>query len=51
MVVCGHICREYGHVCEFATGNGYCMITACVRHTPEPFSTTTWIVEEPKEGT
>lgn len=40
-------CREYGHACECATVNGYCMITACAKHPPEEVCTTTWIVESP----
>lgn len=32
MVICGNVCRFKGIVCELATENGYCKVTACARH-------------------
>jgi len=29
--VCCYICRNIGKPCEFATENGYCMVTGCVK--------------------
>lgn len=49
MMICGYLCREYGHVCECATPEGYCMLTACVNHPPEQFIMTVYTGENMKE--
>lgn len=47
MVIVGHICRETGKVCEYATVNGYCQMTACINH--PHITVTTWAWQKPTE--
>ena len=49
MALYGYICRDTGRPCEFATINGYCMLSACALQPQRGIINIKWPWMKPKE--